>query len=118
MTTETSRVSVIDPIEPAIEKVKDILFSPFDLGRWFVIGFCAWLANLGQGGGFNFNFPFDDHQSCEDLPARIHDFVMNNLALVIIIGSVLLVVGIVVGIILLLAQQPRQVYVSALCRAK
>ncbi len=102
MTEEQSfRVSVIDPLEPAIEKVRSILFSPFDLGRWFVIGFCAWLANLGQGGGFNFNFPFDKHQHHENLPAQIHDFVMNNLALVITIGSVLLVAGIIVAIVLL-----------------
>jgi hypothetical protein len=44
-------VSVIEPISPAFEKVKTILFSPFDLRKWFVIGFCAWLAYLGKGGG-------------------------------------------------------------------
>ena len=44
-------ISVIDPIGPAIEKVKTILFRPFDLGKWFTIGFCAWLAFLGSGGG-------------------------------------------------------------------
>ena len=46
-------ISVIDPIGPAFEKVKTILFRPFDLGKWFVIGFCAWLAFLGSGGGGN-----------------------------------------------------------------
>jgi hypothetical protein len=45
------RISVIDPISPAIQRVKDILFKPFDLGKWFTIGFCAWLAYLGCGGG-------------------------------------------------------------------
>ncbi|UCD00021.1 MAG: hypothetical protein JSW66_09085 [Phycisphaerales bacterium] len=45
------RVSVIDPISPAIERVKLMLFSPFDLRKWLVIGFCAWLAYLGSGGG-------------------------------------------------------------------
>ena len=44
-------VSVIEPISPAFEKVKTILFSPFDLRKWFVIGFCAWLAFLGKSGG-------------------------------------------------------------------
>lgn len=44
-------VSVIDPVAPAIERVKTVLFRPFDLGRWFVIGLCAWLAQLGQQGG-------------------------------------------------------------------
>ncbi|MHC4456008.1 MAG: DUF7544 domain-containing protein [Planctomycetota bacterium] len=51
MTPQEPSISVIDPIGPAIEKVKLILFKPFDLGKWFVIGFCAWLAYLGQGGG-------------------------------------------------------------------
>ena len=52
MTTEQlKRISVIDPLSPAFERVKIILFKPFDLGKWFVIGFCAWLAYLGTGGG-------------------------------------------------------------------
>ena len=103
MTTEQPfRVSVIDPVEPAIQKTKDILFNPFDLGRWFVIGFCAWLANLGQG-GFNFNgrLPFGKHQSGDELFARVHDFIMNNLPLVIIIGSIVVVIVIIVSIVLL-----------------
>jgi hypothetical protein len=37
-------------LNPAIERVKTILFRPFDLGKWFVIGFCAWLAQLGERG--------------------------------------------------------------------
>jgi hypothetical protein len=48
---QPNRVSVIDPVTPAIDRVKLILFRPFDLGKWFVIGFCAWLAYLGTGGG-------------------------------------------------------------------
>ena len=56
MTLQENQISVIDPISPAIEWVKTILFRPFDLGKWFVIGFCAWLAYLGEGGGPNFNF--------------------------------------------------------------
>ncbi len=99
MTMEASRVSVIDPIEPAIGKVREILFSPFDLGKWFVIGFCAWLANLGQG-GFNFNFPFDKLHHQENVPVRIHDFVMNNLPLVIIAGSIAVIIVIAVLLVL------------------
>src|SRR5215475_8376017 len=50
-------ISVTDPIGLAIERVRQVLFRPFDLGKWFVIGFCAWLASLGEPGfhgGFNF----------------------------------------------------------------
>jgi len=49
-----SGVSVTAPVSPAIERVKQILFCPFDLGKWFAIGFCAWLAYLGQG-GYNYH---------------------------------------------------------------
>ena len=48
-------ISVVEPLTPAIERVKTILFRPFDIGKWFIIGFCAWLAELGKfkgsGGG-------------------------------------------------------------------
>lgn len=50
-------ISVTAPVNQAIDRVKRVLFQPFDAGKWFVIGFCAWLAHLGEQGvstGFNF----------------------------------------------------------------
>lgn len=49
-------ISVTDVIEPAYERVKQMLFRPFNLSKWITIGFCAWLAGFGEaggGGGFN-----------------------------------------------------------------
>ena len=47
-------INVIEPISPALARVKRMLFQPFDLGKWFIIGFCAWLAGLGESGaGFH-----------------------------------------------------------------
>jgi hypothetical protein len=92
-------ISVIDPITPAIERVKLLLFRPFDIGKWFVIGFCAWLAYLGQGGGGGFNLPGDIFNggrrgSCPD----IHTAVASHLALIITIavgvGIILIAIGI------------------------
>lgn len=55
-TTQEHMISVIEPISPAIQKTKEILFSPFNLSKWCAIGFCAFLAVLGEGGGGgNFN---------------------------------------------------------------
>ena len=55
--TSRNLISVTEPISPALERVKQMLFRPFDLGKWFIIGFCAWLAMLGEGGGgFSGNF--------------------------------------------------------------
>lgn len=49
--TSNIQVSVIEPVGKALEKTKQILFSPFEWSKWFAIGFCAWLAFLGEGGG-------------------------------------------------------------------
>jgi hypothetical protein len=59
MASPPAQVSVTSPIQPAIERARHLLFQPFDLAKWFAIGFCAWLAHLGEGGftGFNGRFP-------------------------------------------------------------
>ncbi len=43
--------------DSAWERMSIILFRPFDLGKWFVIGFGAFLAGLLSGGnGFNSSY--------------------------------------------------------------
>jgi hypothetical protein len=56
---EPAKVEVIRPFEDAFEVTKQILFRPFDMQKWFVIGFAAWLANLGTG-SYNYNFNRQD----------------------------------------------------------
>lgn len=105
MTPRASHVSVVDPIGPAIEQVKLVLFRPFDMGRWFVIGFCAWLANLARGGGGGGNGHMPGRSG--NLPADVREgieharvWIVDNLYW---IGPVAIGVGIaVIGVILLL----------------
>ena len=47
------KIEIFKPFGDGFELMKRILFQPFDLKKWLVIGFAAWLANLGGGGGFN-----------------------------------------------------------------
>ena len=56
-----SKIEIFKPFGEAFELMKRILFQPFDLKKWLVIGFAAWLANLGAGGGGigNFNYPYN-----------------------------------------------------------
>ncbi|HZI30868.1 MAG TPA: hypothetical protein VFF11_00935, partial [Candidatus Binatia bacterium] len=57
-----SEISVTEPISPAYERVKQMLFKPFDLAKWVAIGFCAWLADLGErGAGGSFNGTSGNH---------------------------------------------------------
>lgn len=41
------------PLSDAWQKTNDLLFHPFDLGRWFVLGWTAFLASLMEGGGLD-----------------------------------------------------------------
>ena len=51
------QIQFIDPVRQALTQVRRVLFEPFQLGNWFVLGFCAWLAYLGQFTGFGGGFP-------------------------------------------------------------
>jgi hypothetical protein len=83
-----NEISVTEPVSLALERVKQMLFKPFDLGKWFTIGFCAWLAFLGEsGGGFSGNYGngFNNNSSNHPQPSfrefydKAHDWTVNNL---------------------------------------
>lgn len=99
---QVRRISVIDPISPAIDRIKIILFKPFDLGRWFIIGFCAWLAYLGNGaggagGGPNFNIPRKHHRHDLQIGQAVSEakqYLLDNLPWIIpaaIIAAVVII---------------------------
>src|ERR1700759_2290586 len=48
------RIEIFAPFGEAFELTKKILFKPFDVTKWLVIGFAAWLATFFSGGGFNY----------------------------------------------------------------
>jgi hypothetical protein len=96
MNAHEIHVSVIDPIGPAFERVKTILFRPFDIGKWFIIGFCAWLAYLGKGGGGGGGGRggrghYDVHEGI----GQAKHFVLENLYWIIPVAVVLVVIGII-----------------------
>jgi len=61
-------ISYSRPLELGWQRMKRALFQPFDLGRWMVLGFTAWLAQLADGGsggsggqdGLNLRHEWDD----------------------------------------------------------
>lgn len=97
---QPSRISVIDPLTPAFERVKTILFRPFDLTKWFVIGFCAWLAYLGEGGGGggggpNFQGGGDPREAFE----KTKDFFFDNLHWIVPVAVIAIMVIVVVALL-------------------
>jgi hypothetical protein len=55
MTEPERKIEIFTPFGEAFELTKKILFQPFDIGKWFVIGFAAFLASFSGGMNFNFN---------------------------------------------------------------
>lgn len=86
--------------------MKKALFQPFDLGKWFTIGFTAFLAGLmdGGGGGGGNSSRYSSRYKSEDLfdffnfPNVASEWLANHpvLATLIFIGVGLLVVLLIV----------------------
>jgi len=47
-------ISVVDAFGRAWDGMVTRLFKPFSMGKWFALGFSAWLAGLMEGGGMSF----------------------------------------------------------------
>lgn len=67
------RIEIFKPFGEAFELMKKILFQPFELKKWLVIGFAAWLANLGAGGGGigDFNYPDNRREGAQKFSETI-----------------------------------------------
>ena len=57
------KIEIFKPFGEAFELANKILFQPFDVKKWFVIGFAAFLSGHLAGVGFNFPSPFGNFQS-------------------------------------------------------
>jgi hypothetical protein len=105
---QPNKVSVIDPISPAIERVKVMLFKPFDLGKWFTIGFCAWLAYLGAGGGGGgggphwnaFHKPHEQQAKIAEGVNSAKEYLLDNLCWIIPVAVIVAVL--IIGISILI----------------
>src|SRR6266436_6945964 len=87
-------IQIFKPFGEAFELMKKILFQPFDLKKWFIIGFAAWLANLGGGGG-GFNYRYDrgeDFQKLNETISRIpHPVLITGICALIAVVLLLVV---------------------------
>jgi hypothetical protein len=87
-----SKIEIFKPFGEAFELMKKILFQPFDLKKWLVIGFAAWLANLGGGGGGGGNFNYPDKQKLNETIGQIPQPVLITGICVLICFVLLLIV--------------------------
>ncbi len=100
-TPESEPLSVLDPIAAAFGRTGRILFRPFDLKKWFVLGFCAWLARLGTGGGAGgTNWDIPDEGTAERELGQVRDWFATHLQLAIGLAVFLILTGILLWVLL------------------
>lgn len=95
---ERLRVSVTDPVSEALDWTGRVLFQPFDAGKWFTLGFCAWLAWIGQSSGGNANWDYPDGDSLGGADAA-SDWIRANFGL--FLGIAVVVFVFVFGLVVL-----------------
>ena len=94
------RISVIDPVSPAIEHVRLMLFKPFDLSKWLTIGFCAWLAQLGreaEAAGAN---GWKEHGHGGPVMETIKSSILAHLAIIMLVGAIVIPIIIIIAVVL------------------
>ncbi len=98
-------IATVAPLERALSRTKRALFSPFDIGKWFSIGFTVFLAdivNTHNGGGGGGDSPLQerthtDWDQFRDIPGTVSDWCADNpvwftVGLIVIIAIVLTLV--------------------------
>jgi hypothetical protein len=72
MESEEKDVSVLDPITPAVGRVKLMLFGPFSFKKWLLVAFLAWLVQLSLGNAWLLSQVFS-----VDLPQMSYEDILD-----------------------------------------
>jgi len=115
----TSLIRYWQPLERAFDRMRHILFEPFNLVTWMVLGFSAWLAHLAGGGGSGGNFsgsPGDIGETCSKGMSSILDHVV----LIPLVAFAGLVVLALIALMLWLSSRGKFIFLDNVvnCRAE
>ena len=68
-------IQYLEPLDRSWDRARRMLFRPFRLEFWLVLGFAAFLSNMGHGGGtWNWSQRYD-RASVNELVQSLHDFL-------------------------------------------
>lgn len=94
-------ISVVEPVGDAFQSIGRVCFRPFQVGKWFVMGFCAFLAGCVEGG---VNVPgcqmrsMGAEPSDQDVQEAVR-WMEAHLALVVAVAAAVLVLMIALGVL-------------------
>ena len=100
-------ISATTTIGQSFDYMKRVLFEPFELRKWLVMGFAAFLASLGSGGN-NFQLPdLGNEESGDELGPvvdemgkHIGQWIQDNLQTILTVGLLVLVALVALGLLL------------------
>jgi hypothetical protein len=114
-------VSYLEPLASGWRRMKSVLFRPFDIVKWIVLGFAVWLAGLAGGDAWN---KAGDINIRENGPVfrgaeGVADIVRNiaqNAFWLPIVGFIILVGFIIYGVLLWVSSRAKFVYLDDVVR--
>lgn len=95
-------IAYFEPLNRAWQRMVNALFKPFDMKKWFVVGFCAFLSELMSGnsgpGSLNYKKDFDGLEDLREVPGYVMEWLAENpvWATLIVIGIIILIAVIIV----------------------
>lgn len=108
----THSISYWSPLERGYERMRRLLFEPFDLVKWLVLGFAVWLAGLGSGpGGGGNNFTGDPSELGESIGDAASSALTSFLALSIA-SFIFLAVLLLVAVLLWISSRGKFIYLD------
>lgn len=117
-----AKIEIFAPFGAALELMQKILFRPFDIKKWFVIGFAAFLSHLAGGGGnfagnWNRQMPSDWKTSVRsatnDMSGSIHNLPFWVIPVGIMAGLLILAV---VAVLLWLGSRGKFIFTDCIVR--
>ncbi len=107
----THSIRYWQPLERAFDRMRRILFEPFDLVTWMVLGFSAWLATLGSGGGGGGNLA-GDPTDVGDSFGRAASSLFDNMFLFGLVGMAGVVVLALIAALLWLSSRGKFIFLD------
>lgn len=96
------KIKFIEPISCGWNRMTNALFKPFDLGKWFIIGFTTFLADLtdwhgGSGGGGGKGKGRADLDDLVEFPHNAWNWLMDHPGwFTLIIAGIIFLIGVII----------------------